>query len=239
MTHLKSQFLIWDLWYFSYITCFKCKIYSLLAIQRHCMISKDSTNVVKTTFLEHSHPFWSLTDVVIMNIAVWKITKWWQFSTALTQDKTLSKPESYRVERCGTPPRSWAWGCGTLWSACWPWSGGWGWKRSAGSGANPPGRPLVRVHQREEAELISQTWAENTQTDKSELKIIDRRPEQSSRDQASQRRPSQGGIRRIKKERNKYCVSKMKISKHKHKPHTFSKTCIKKKPNSRYLLLLS
>lgn len=103
---------------------------------------------------------------------------------------------------------------------------GWGWKRSAGSGANPPGRPLVRVHQREEAELISQTWAENTQTDKSELKIIYRCPEESSRDQASQRRPSQGSIRRIKKERKKYCVSKMKISKHKHKPHTFKRNLI-------------
>ncbi|CAM4728886.1 unnamed protein product [Leuciscus chuanchicus] len=31
---------------------------------------------------------------------------------------------------------------------------GWRWKRSAGSGANPPGWPLARVHQREGAELI-------------------------------------------------------------------------------------
>lgn len=43
------------------------------------------------------------------------------------------KPESCRAERCDTPPRSWAWGCGTLWSACWPWSGAAA-ANSAGSG---------------------------------------------------------------------------------------------------------
>lgn len=129
ITHLRLQFLIWDLWYFLILLVLNLK-FSLFAIQRHCMISKDvaqSTNYFYGKFSSH---------LELDRCGHYKhhcLTK-----TALTKDKTMSKPESCRAERCGTPPRSWAWGCGTLWSACRPWSG-------AGAGNAPLGQG--QIHQ--------------------------------------------------------------------------------------------
>ena len=33
--------------------------------------------------------------------------------------EVVTSPGSYRAGRCGTPPHSWAWGCGTPWWAWW------------------------------------------------------------------------------------------------------------------------
>lgn len=46
-------------------------------------------------------------------------------------------PGSCRAGRCGTPPHSWAWGCGTLWWALWHVS-------SEERGSSGPGRRPIR-----------------------------------------------------------------------------------------------
>lgn len=42
-----------------------------------------------------------------------------EFVCAEARRGAVISPGSCRAGRCGTPPHSWAWGCGTLWWALW------------------------------------------------------------------------------------------------------------------------
>lgn len=93
-----------------------------------------------------NHTYWKLLPLGQLNLFAWEVERCREFAS----------PGSCRAGRCGTPPHSWAWGCGTLWWALWHVSSEE--RRSSGSGSRPirwwDGRGKVSGMER----LLLVTW---------------------------------------------------------------------------------